>query len=93
MILRALLLKPTSAKTAKIQLENGERATKYGKQLSILVQKETVSSRYDADREKFLGFHVLLEEMFPQLHKVCEKHVFNGSLLFKWKGKGNTKPQ
>lgn len=89
---RALLLKPTAAKCAKVELEQGPRAEKYGKQLSKLIRKETISSRFDADRTKFLEFHELLEEMFPNIHKSCEKHVFNGSLLFKWNGKGNGEP-
>lgn len=91
-LLRAALLKPTSAQKAKVQLDKGPRAEKYGKQLSTLVQKETISSRYDSDRTKFLEFHELLEDMFPNVHKTCEKRVFNGSLLFKWSGKGTHEP-
>lgn len=89
---RTLLLKPTAAKTAKVQLDTSERAERYGKELSKLVQKETISSRFDPDRSKFLEFHKELEEMFPCVHKTCEKHVFNGSLLFKWSGKGSSEP-
>ena len=91
-LLRAMLLKPTAAQTAKVQLDESPRAEKYGKQLSKLVQKETISSRFDEDRTKFLEFHEILEELFPNVHKTCEKHVFNGSLLFKWSGKGNSEP-
>lgn len=91
-LLRAVLLKPTAAQTAKVELDKGPRAEKYGKQLAALVQQETVSSRFDPDRTKFLEFHKLLEEMFPKVHQACEKHVFNGSLLFKWSGKGNHEP-
>ena len=91
-LLRAALLKPTAAQTAKVQLDDSSRAEKYGKQLSKLVQKETISSRFDEDRTKFLEFHDILEEVFPNVHKNCEKHVFNGSLLFKWSGKGSHDP-
>ena len=91
-LLRAVFLKPTSAQTAKVKLDEGVRAEKYGKQLSKMVQKETISSRFDSDRTKFLEFHELLEEMFQNVHKTCEKHVFDGSLLFKWNGKGNHEP-
>ena len=91
-LLRAVLLKPTPAKEAKITLDDSERAVEYGKKLSALVQKETVSSRFEPERTKFLEFHEILEEMFPNIHKTCEKHVFNGSLLFKWSGKGNHEP-
>lgn len=91
-LLRAMLLKPTSAKTVKVEPENTERARVYGKRLSQMVQKETISSRFDPDRIKFYEFHEILEELFPHIHSTCEKHVFNGSLLFKWKGKGNHEP-
>ena len=89
-LLRTAFLKPTSAKTAKVELDKTIRGEKYGKQLSKLVQKETISGRFDPDRTKFLEFHELLENMFPNIHTTCEKHVFNGSLLFKWNGKGNS---
>lgn len=91
-LLRTVMLKPTSAQMAKVRLDASARAEKYGKQLSELVQKETISSRLDSDRTKFLEFHEILEKMFPNIHKTCEKHVFNGSLLFKWSGKGKHEP-
>ena len=91
-LLRTLMLKPTSAMTAKVELDNSARADEYAKTLSKMIQKETISDRYDMDRTKFLEFHELLEELFPNIHKTCEKHVFDGSLLFKWSGKGNHEP-
>lgn len=92
LVIRASMLKPTAAKTTRIRLDNSPRAKNYGERLAKMVQKETVSSRYDADRSKFLEFHEILEEMFPKVHATCVKHVFNGSLLFKWTGKGNGEP-
>ena len=83
LVARTLMLKPTSAQTAKVQLDTSQRAVEYGKGLSRMIQKETVSSRFDSDKTKFYEFHQLLEEMFPHLHRNCEKKVFNGSLLFK----------
>ena len=91
-LLRAVFLKPTGAKSAVVQLDKSERAVEYGKNLSKMVQKETISSRFDPDRTKFYEFHEILEELFPNVHKTCEKHVFNGSLLFKWSGKGTHEP-
>ena len=91
-LIKTVTLKPTSAKTAKVPVENTERAVKYGQQLSKMVQKETVSFRGQEDRTKFLEFHEILAELFPNVHKICEKHVFNGSLLFKWAGKGESEP-
>ena len=92
LLLRAVMLKPTTAKEAKVKLDNGERSVAYGKQLAKMVQKETISSRFTEDRTKFYEFHEILKELFPNVHATCEKHVFNGSLLYKWKGKSNQKP-
>lgn len=91
-LIRALSLKPTPAKTANIELDNSQRAREYGRRLSKMIQKETISARGDTDRTKFYDFHKELETLFPKVHKTCEKHEFDGSLLFKWKGKGNHEP-
>ena len=91
-LIRALSLKPTPAKTANIELDNSQRAREYGRRLSKLIQKETISARGDTDRTKFYDFHKELETLFPKVHKACEKHEFDGSLLIKWKGKGNHEP-
>ena len=91
-LIRALLLKPTSAKIFQIEPEKSERAEKYGKQLAKMIQDETISSRFDSDIAKFLKFHQTLEELFPNVHRVCEKHNLEGNLLFKWKGTGKSEP-
>lgn len=91
-LIRTLRLKPTAAKTAVISLEESERAANYGQRLARMIRKETISARGDTDRTKFYQFHEELEALFPQVHKTCEKHEFQGSLLFRWKGKGNHEP-
>lgn len=91
-LLRAIVLRPTAARTATVEIVNDERAKDYGQTLATMIQKETISSRFDADRTKFLEFHQLLQELFPEFHKACEKQVFNGSLLFKWKGSSKKEP-
>ena len=91
-LIRALMLKPTPARIYKVELEKSERAKKYGKQLARMIQDETISSRFDSDITKFLKFHETLEELFPNVHRVCEKHNLDGNLLFKWKGKGKSEP-
>lgn len=91
-LLRTVMLKPTETKFAKVTLDESERSATYGKQLAKMVQKETISSRFEEDRTKFYEFHNVLEELFPNVHKTCEKHVFNGSLLYKWSGKSSEKP-
>ena len=92
LLLRACLLKPTEAVEARIAYEEPERAQAYAEKLSRMIQQETVSSRFDEDKTKFYRFHEVLEELFPQVFRTCEKHVFNGSLLLKWKGKGKSEP-
>lgn len=91
-LLRAVSQKPTPALTAKVVLENGERADRYAERLSQMIRKETISSRYETDRTKFYEFHQILEELFPLVHETCEKHVFDGSLLFRLPGKGKKEP-
>ncbi|MEE1086768.1 MAG: M20/M25/M40 family metallo-hydrolase [Schaedlerella sp.] len=91
-LLHALYIKPTSAKTATVNLDSSPRAEEYGRQLARMIQHETISSRYNQNVNKFLDFHKLLEELFPNVHSSCEKHVFDGSLLFKWSGSGEHEP-
>ena len=89
---RTIALKPTAAKTVKLEPEKGERAETYGKRLAKMIQQETISSRFEPGREKFYQFHETLKELFPNVHATCEKHVFDGSLLFKWSGSGKHEP-
>ncbi len=91
-LIRTLTLKPTPAKTVKLEFEKSERATKYGQQLAKMIQDETISSRFGQDMSKFEKFHQTLEELFPLVHKTCEKHDIDGSLLYKWKGKSDKNP-
>jgi len=63
-----------------------ERGMKYAPRLSKMIQAETVSNRDNKDTTKFYAFHKLLEELFPNIHRVCEKNDIGGSLLFCWKG-------
>ena len=62
------------------------RAMQYAEILSKLVKFETVSSRENKDRTKFLEFHKLLRETFPNFFNTVECEEFDGSLLLKWKG-------
>ena len=91
-LVRTVSLKPTAAKTAVIEFDKSERAVSYGEKLSKMLQVETISEPHQQDRSKFLEFHKVLEKEFPNVHKVCEKNVLNGSLLFCWKGSGEKEP-
>ncbi len=92
LVIKTLLVKPTSAMNATVELDTSERSVEYGKQLSKMVQCETISCRDQKDRTKFYEFHKVLEELFPLVHSTCEKHVFDGSLLYKWEGKKHDEP-
>lgn len=69
-----------------------ERAMLYAQKLSKMIQYETVSVPGELLREKFLGFHKVLEELFPLVHENLEKTEIDGSLLYYWKGKSSEKP-
>lgn len=69
-----------------------QRERQYAQLLSKMVQYETVSVMGEIQREKFLGFHKLLEELFPLLHEKLEKTEIDGSLMYKWEGKKHDKP-
>lgn len=90
-LLRTVANKPEGSLKAPPAADTA-RADKYGAELSKLIKCETISSRFEEKRDKFLEFHKLLETQFPNIHKNCEKHVFNGSLLFKWTGKSDAEP-
>lgn len=92
LIIRTVSLKPTEAKEAQVKIENTERAVRYGKRLAEMVRVETISSRFEQNLEKFEKFQCTLEELFPLVHKNCEKITFDGSILMKWTGKGKHDP-
>ena len=69
-----------------------ERAMACARKLSAMVRYETVSVP-DADlHEKFLGFHKVLEDLFPLVHERLEKTEIDGNLLYYWKGKKADRP-
>ena len=69
-----------------------ERAEAYARKLSAMVRCETVSSPGEEQREKFLAFHRVLEELFPRVHRELEKTEIDGNLLYFWKGEKNDRP-
>lgn len=91
-LVRACLCRPTEALNAEISYQEPERAQAYAENLSRMVRHETISSRFSEDKTKFYLFHELLEKLYPGVFQTCEKYVFNGSLLLKWKGKGENEP-
>ncbi|MCR5566367.1 MAG: M20/M25/M40 family metallo-hydrolase [Clostridiales bacterium] len=69
-----------------------ERAMDYAEKLFAMVRCETVSVPGEEQREKFLAFHKVLEELFPLVHERLEKTEIDGSLLYHWKGEKDDRP-
>ena len=69
-----------------------EREEHFGEKLAEMVRVETVSRKGEEQREKFLAFHRVLEELFPLVHERLEKTEIDGNLLFFWKGKSGDRP-
>ena len=89
-VIRALLI--PSKKSTYVPKPDPGRAMELAKKLSRMVQYDTVSVPNTDQREKFLGFHKVLEELFPLVHERLEKTEIDGNLLFCWKGKSAEKP-
>ncbi|MBQ6961370.1 MAG: M20/M25/M40 family metallo-hydrolase [Clostridia bacterium] len=87
---RTLLL--PAKKSTYVPTPDPDRAMALAKKLSRMVQYDTVSVPDTDQREKFLGFHKILEELFPLVHERMEKTEIDGNLLFFWKGKSSEKP-
>lgn len=98
-LVRALMLKPTvdvnfcmEPLKAPEDETGRKRMEKYAAHISKLIQIPTVSAKENQDMAPVWEFHKVLETMFPNIHRVCEKHEFSGSLLFHWKGTKHDKP-
>ena len=57
-----------------------------------MIKYDTTSHANIHEVDKFLGFHKVLEELFPLVHQNLEKTEIDGNLLFYWKGKSSEKP-
>ena len=72
--------------------EADARAMLLAQKLSKMIQYDTTSHANVHEEEKFLGFHKVLEELFPLVHEKLERTVIDGNLLYYWKGKSSKKP-
>ena len=89
-IIRTLLMPD---KTSDYQPEADEKeALRLTEKLSKMVQCDTTSHAGETEVEKYLGFHKVLEELFPLVHKELQKTEIDGNLLYYWKGKSSEKP-
>ena len=69
-----------------------EKTEYYAKNLSRLIQMETISTRVQPDNQKFYAFQDLLLQMFPALCSAVEWEDFDGSFLLRWKGQTDSNP-
>ena len=69
-----------------------DRAMACAEKLSRMIRAETVSVPHADQREQFLAFHRVLEELFPLVHRHLEKTEIDGNLLFFWKGRSSERP-
>lgn len=60
--------------------------------LSAMIKYDTTSHANVHEEEKFLGFHKVLEELFPLVHEKLERTVIDGNLLYYWKGASRENP-
>ena len=72
--------------------EADARAMLLAQKLSKMIQYDTTSHANVHEEEKFLGFHKVLEGLFPLVHEKLERTVIDGNLLYYWKGKSSEKP-
>ena len=85
-------LRIPSKKSEYVPDPDPDRALSYAEKLSRMVQYNTVSVPNTDQREQFRGFHKVLEELFPLVHRHLEKTEIDGNLLFFWKGRSSQKP-
>ena len=72
--------------------EADDKALLLAQKLSKMIQYDTTSHANVHEEEKFLGFHKVLEELFPLVHEKLKRTVIDGNLLYYWKGKSSEKP-
>ena len=72
--------------------EADDKALLLAQKISKMIRYDTTSHANVHEEEKFLGFHKVLEELFPLVHEKLERTVIDGNLLYYWKGKSSEKP-
>lgn len=72
--------------------EDEKESLRLAEKLSEMIKYDTTSHENVHEVEKFLGFHKVLEKLFPLVHEKLEKTEIDGNLLFCWKGESSEKP-
>ena len=62
---------------------------KLEEKLSRMIQCETVSQAGVDNSAKFLAFHEVLRQLFPNVFAHCQVEKFGQALLVRWQGKTN----
>lgn len=90
--IRAVVIKKEFEDDKPFDLEkDGINPQKHAEHLSQIVQIPTVSIRGVKDNTQIYKLHQLLEKLYPNIHKVCQRVDIDGALLFHWKGKNSDK--
>ena len=84
-IIRTLLLKQKTS--IYHPSKDIELSKEYAQKLQKMIQVDTVSVRDQPDPDKFRKLHKVMEELFPNVFKSCEKIDLDGNLLVRWQGK------
>jgi len=71
----------------EIKMSDTERQNKYTKNLSRMIQQNTVSVSGSEDKSAFYAFREVLREIFPHIFSVATLEDFDGSFLLHWRGK------
>ena len=69
-----------------------ERELLYGEKLGKMIRCETISNAFQQDLSKFYRFHEVLEKLFPNIHKVCEKHELTEVFFLSGREKARESP-
>ena len=77
------LLTPAKVSEYKAN-ENENESLRLAEKLSAMIKYDTTSHSGVDEAEKFRGFHKVLEELFPLVHKNLEKTEIDGNLLYYW---------
>ncbi len=62
----------------------------YAAALQRMIRVDTVSDREHPGGEKFERFQAVLWELFPHVRQTCDMRSFDGSLLLRWPGSGQS---
>ena len=75
LVVKTWRMKPTLAKTVKVELDNGPRVDVYGEKLSRMIRHETVSCR---DKEDFINCW----KNYFRMCIVCARNMFLMEVCF-----------